>query len=57
MALNKADLLDPETRERRQREAEELGFSAVAVSASRGGRLELLSGKVLGIFPFAKQSL
>jgi GTP-binding protein HflX len=36
MALNKADLLDEPTRERRAREAEEMGFRAVAVSATTG---------------------
>jgi len=46
MALNKADLLDEPTRERRQREAEAMGFGAVLVSASRGQGLDDLMGAV-----------
>ncbi len=49
MALNKADLLDPATRERRQREAEELGFRAELVSAAHDQGLEALHGAMAGL--------
>jgi GTP-binding protein HflX len=47
LALNKADLVDPETKERRQREAEEMGLRSVPVSAATGEGLPDLTSEVL----------
>ena len=49
MALNKADLLDEPTKERRKREAGEMGLPAVTVSAFVRNRLGELAAEVLAV--------